>query len=1137
LATCYACHGKDYRPGASNVHNPSLGGYDALTHTATMTAANVTILGTDFGSHSCAECHASSELGVLHVGGCATCHPALADSAKPWNKSCVTAGCHTVGSSAPMHGAVDAAHVIGGQTCTAVGCHSGEGNVAAVHTKEGCATCHGAGKTPTLNCVASGCHADMSGHGDVTAIHASGITSAQITFFDSSSDHGRDRGAADVLADCSLCHTSTNLLSLHGGDCSICHSGSSAPRSSFGAWNKTCSQGSCHATYHDGASLGHDAEYDGGTSCSCHDSGIPESSAPITASVDYCGGCHATSPDTTAPTTVFENALASYVGPVSVALTATDDRKVKATYYRLDGGPTQKLSGSNPVIAAPVSGVQGHTLEFWSTDWAGNVETPHGMASFLVFADTQPPVTTSNAAPSYTGPVVIKLSATDNATSLGAKTTYYRFDNGATLSGTTAQLPQPATGTETHTLHFWSVDYSGNIEGENSATFTVTSDNFAPTTTSDLLPAPKWYPNGKIVINLTSVDASPSSGIVGVRVGSSNGNAWWGDGHDAGYDAGTGTWQLGMWTFASGEYPVTWYASDAAGNAEVPNTTTIRVDAQAPTVACNAQYGHTYLGAQMFTLTPSDLGGSGVAETQYRVDSGPWTSGISIPVPAPASGTAGRTIAWIAKDGAGNQASGSTMVYIQAGADTTAPTGSILINSGSAWATTTAVAIAPSATDDVGVSQMQFSNDGVSWSTWEAYSAAAKSWALTTGNGAKTVYARYRDAAGNLSATATDTIGLDGAAPSTTSNVVSGTTYSGAQVFSLTPTDAGGSGIASTWWQLDSTAGAWTGGTTVVVAAPSSGSVPHTLYWYSKDVATNSETVQSVAFNVAAPAADIIAPSGSVTINAGSAWANSTAATLAPAATDNVGVDQMRFSNDGASWSTWEAYSTATKYWTLSSGDGTKTVYAQYKDAAGNVSANSTDTISLDTLAPVTSHVTNAPSAGSGSVALSATDAGSGAHATTYILTTGGVAGAVQTYGSPILLAAPATGSTVYSVEYWSVDNATNSETPHKLTGSITINASSGTATLSATLTSSSWHAYAHFVFYDEFGSVIGDSGWGADEHTSTYSLVVPAGHQYTMFVEWEPPDYETFDAGSASFPVTPAQAAPGATVPWVVNY
>jgi hypothetical protein len=60
----------------------------------------------------------------------------------------------------------------------------------------------------------------------------------------------------------------------------------------------------------------------------------------------------------------------------------------------------------------------------------------------------------------------------------------------------------------------------------------------------------------------------------------------------------------------------------------------------------------------------------------------------------------------------------------------------------------------------------------------------------------------------------------------------------------------------------------------------------------------------------------------------------------------------MQFSNNGTSYSSPEAFST-TKAWTLTTGDGTKTVSAKFKDGAGNWSTAYTDTIILDTTEPV----------------------------------------------------------------------------------------------------------------------------------------------------------------------------------------
>lgn len=52
------------------------------------------------------------------------------------------------------------------------------------------------------------------------------------------------------------------------------------------------------------------------------------------------------------------------------------------------------------------------------------------------------------------------------------------------------------------------------------------------------------------------------------------------------------------------------------------------------------------------------------------------------------------------------------------------------------------------------------------------------------------------------------------------------------------------------------------------------------------------------------------------------------------------------------SGATWESYA-ATKALTLSTGDGTKTVYAKFRDAVGNESVTVSATVTLDTTAPV----------------------------------------------------------------------------------------------------------------------------------------------------------------------------------------
>ena len=60
--------------------------------------------------------------------------------------------------------------------------------------------------------------------------------------------------------------------------------------------------------------------------------------------------------------------------------------------------------------------------------------------------------------------------------------------------------------------------------------------------------------------------------------------------------------------------------------------------------------------------------------------------------------------------------------------------------------------------------KMMFSNDNSSWSSEEDYSAS-RVWKMPLGSGTKTIYVKFKDAAGNWSAVYSDTIVLDQTSP------------------------------------------------------------------------------------------------------------------------------------------------------------------------------------------------------------------------------------------------------------------------------------------------------------------------------------------------------------------------------------
>jgi subtilisin-like proprotein convertase family protein len=98
---------------------------------------------------------------------------------------------------------------------------------------------------------------------------------------------------------------------------------------------------------------------------------------------------------------------------------------------------------------------------------------------------------------------------------------------------------------------------------------------------------------------------------------------------------------------------------------------------------------------------------------------------------------------------------------------------------------------------------------------------------------------------------------------------------------------------------------------------------------------------------------DTVSPTGTVVVNGDAARTRSRDVTvdLTGADPEGTGVASVRLSNDGVTFSPYQAFAGSLP-WTLAAGDGSKRVYAQFKDAAGNESTLVIDSIVLDTTGP-----------------------------------------------------------------------------------------------------------------------------------------------------------------------------------------
>ena len=105
----------------------------------------------------------------------------------------------------------------------------------------------------------------------------------------------------------------------------------------------------------------------------------------------------------------------------------------------------------------------------------------------------------------------------------------------------------------------------------------------------------------------------------------------------------------------------------------------------------------------------------------------------------------------------------------------------------------------------------------------------------------------------------------------------------------------------------------------------------------------------------ALPAVGDVPTNGTISVAAGAATTNDTTPTLTLSST---GATHMAFSGNGTTWSAWVTYATTYSSFNVTtgegctSGDGTKTVYAKYKNDNGESATKVYDSIYLDTAAP-----------------------------------------------------------------------------------------------------------------------------------------------------------------------------------------
>ena len=289
----------------------------------------------------------------------------------------------------------------------------------------------------------------------------------------------------------------------------------------------------------------------------------------------------------------------------------------------------------------------------------------------------------------------------------------------------------------------------------------------------------------------------------------------------------------------NGSHTVSYWSTDLAGNAETPKTGYVNIDTVAPvTAAANLQVSNNtgwVNSGQTVTLTPTDTGGSGVASTKYQIDAGTMTT---YSVPFVVSGAGSHTITYYSTDAVGNvEATKTGYVNIDLTAPTTAAT-NLQATSLSGWVNASqTVTLTPTDTGgsgrahDVLQDRQRARPRPTRPPSWSRAPAATRS---PTTRPTPRATPKPPGPATSTSTTAPTTA-------ATNLQVANNVGWTNASLtVTLTPSDTGGSGMATTKYQIDA-------GTLTTYSAPFlvSGAGSHTITYYSTDAAGNQEATKT----------------------------------------------------------------------------------------------------------------------------------------------------------------------------------------------------------------------------------------------------------------------------------------------------
>jgi len=747
-------------------------------------------------------------------------------------------------------------------------------------------------------------------------------------------------------------------------------------------------------------------------------------------------------PDTVAPVTTDDAPGAWRTTPVTVTLTATDANTwVGTSRYSANGG-----AATTYTAPFAVSGEGTTTIEYTSTDGAGNVETTR---STMVRIDRTAPIATADAPGGWVGsPAVVTLSATDAGS--GVAQILYSTDGSEPTIPYSEALSVSTQGATT--VRYKAVDTLGNTSSASSVTVTV--DDSAPSVSAS---APLDWSASPAIVTLTATDAL--SGVAEILYST--------DGSDP-----QTVYESPITLTAGGTHVVTFLARDNRGNASSVDSRTIHVDSDAPTTSHNSP--GSFVGTATITLSATDTA-SGVDFTEYRLDGAGWTRGTTV-----VTSTGGtHVLEFRSVDRVGNvEKTGEAQFTVTRRAE---QTDGNLVFLGAWWNTNHANLSGGSfaqVSSIGGSANISFNGSRIAWVTSRASSygkarvildggaptevdlyspaAAFKQTVWTSPelpDGAHTLRIEYtgsKNASSTGYAIGLDALDVTGAlipadsiAPSTLASAPTGWQSRPVTVTLLATDNL--SGVAATRYRVDD-------GADTTYSAPFAVSAegPHTIHYWSVDKSGNAESPRTVEVMV-----DTAAPQS--TDDAPLTWVSGPVNVTLNATDAHSGVASIAYSTDGSTPTV-----EATGHVVIDR-QGSTILRYRATDGAGNTEPTRITTIRIDDDAPSTTMSATAGWANEPvEVTLVATDSASGV-AHTYYSTDGSFP--TIPYAGPITISTDGTTT----VRYYSTDIKGNEEQAGFGTVSFDSVAPSTTTTAAASYPATST---IHFVANDDLSGV-----------------------------------------------------------------